>query len=187
MNAEMKQNRSPSRHSAKAHEEDAREAALSILENHWAKQDGIINFPVDPVAIARRVGLEVLISELKDDISGILIKRAETDTPRIYLNSKAEEQKQRYTCAHQLGRYIHNGQALAEKNSFAFVDQTSVHKKVPERTSDLWPSQFASELLMPAAAVRTLWAQGQSMPRIAKVLGVTQATARIRVANLGLS
>ena len=185
MNSGAQKDRSFAEPESEESAQDPREAAIAVLEHHWAMDNGKINFPVDPVAISRKLGIDVLLSDLDNEVTGILVKRPNDTNSKIYLNSQEDERLQRYTCAYQLGRFVHGQETF--KDQFAFVDTDSIHGQPQKSGSQLWNARFASELLMPAAAVRALWAQGQSIQRISRVLGVTQKAVNNRLANLGLS
>src|SRR6476469_8769463 len=60
----------------------AEKAASELLEECW---DGTL--PIDPVRIAKSLGVEVLDAYLKPEVSGALVKKQGKD-PSILLNAK---------------------------------------------------------------------------------------------------
>ncbi|MEV8167355.1 ImmA/IrrE family metallo-endopeptidase [Microbacterium paraoxydans] len=162
-----------------------KQAALDILEKHWAGENGRVDFPVDPVAIAKRMGAKVLRAKLDDNVSGLLVKEPHDEAATIYLNSDDHERRQRFTCAHELGHLSRRGDARNER--IGYVDSRDLESRTGKNPEEVWANQFAAELLMPAAAVRALWAQGESASRLARVFGVSSAAAEIRLGSLGLA
>lgn len=109
--------------------------ALALLAN-W---DGIL--PVDPVAIANDCGLEVREEpELKElQLSGYL------DVPNhvILVNPFELYARQRFTIAHELGRYLFGHGSANGESERANVAMLEVQA-----------NQFAVELLMPVSSIR---------------------------------
>lgn len=163
----------------------ARQAALDILESHWAQDNGRVNFPVDPVAIAQRMGVRVLRARLDDEVSGLLVKEPRDEAASIYLNADDSERRQRFTCAHELGHLSRRGRTEGER--IGYVDSRDLESRTGTNPEEVWANRFAAELLMPAAAVRALWAKGESASRLARVFGVSAAAIEIRLESLGLA
>ena len=161
-----------------------RQVALDVLETYWAN-DGRVDFPVDPVAIAKSMGARVLRARLDEDVSGLLVKEPQDEAATIYLNSDDHEKRQRFTCAHELGHLSRRGSAANER--IGYVDSRDLESRTGSNPEEVWANQFAAELLMPAAAVRALWAQGESASRLARVFGVSPAAVDIRLSSLGLA
>lgn len=165
--------------------ESPRSAALSLLEEHWTDDDGKVNFPVDPVVIAQRLGTQVIRAKLEADVSGLLVKEPDEPAARIYLNGEDNEGRQRFTCAHELGHLARRGASREQR--IGYVDSRDTLSSTGTDPEEVWANQFAAELLMPAVAVRTLWSQGQSVPKLARVFGVSQRAVEVRLASLRLS
>jgi len=75
-------------------------AAVELLDECW---DG--SLPIDPVRIAKSLGVKVLDTYLKQNVSGALVKKQGED-PSIVLNAEDSTTRKRFTCAHELGHYI---------------------------------------------------------------------------------
>src|SRR3954469_4734973 len=86
---------------------EAENDAWELLEKAWL-QDGTSrpHLPVDPFAIARKLGIQVFIDYgLPGEVSGMLRKRSGYQDPEILLNANDSRNRQRFTCAHELGHY----------------------------------------------------------------------------------
>ncbi|WP_223587490.1 ImmA/IrrE family metallo-endopeptidase [Microbacterium sp. OVT16B] len=131
------------------------------------------------------MGANVLRATLDDDVSGLLVKEPSDEAATIYLNSDDHERRQRFTCAHELGHLSRRGSIPGER--LGYVDSRDLESRTGKNPEEVWANQFAAELLMPAAAVRALWAQGESPSKLARVFGVSPAALEVRLSNLGLS
>jgi Zn-dependent peptidase ImmA (M78 family) len=158
----------------------AEKDALELLEEAW---DG--ELPVDPVRIAKKLGLEVLDAPLKQDASGALVKREKETDPTIFLNAKDSRTRKRFTCAHELGHYILRSKEPTPQYEYVdYRDQTSSTGTIEE---ERYANSFAASLLMPEVAVRALREEGLSQLRLAKKFGVSPEAMAIRLDNLRLS
>lgn len=92
---------------------EAGQAAQELLEECW---DG--SLPIDPVRIAKALGIQVFNASLKDEVSGALVKKEGKD-PAIYLNREDSRNRKRFTCAHELGHFIRRSD---EHEQFEYVD-----------------------------------------------------------------
>ena len=130
------------------------EAAAQVLSKFWG--DG--GFPVDPVLIARSMGLDVIVDDLAPNISGGLVKESDFD-PVIVLAERDHPNRQRFTCAHEIGHYVvrtSGGRASAEKYNYS--DSRGVLATGGTDNVEIYANQFAAALLMPEDEVRHLLA-----------------------------
>lgn len=115
----------------------------------------IQNVPVPVDKIARAIGAQVVFSPLDDELSGMVLVKA--DRTLIGVNSLHHPNRQRFTIAHEIGH-------LDLHRSF-IIDQIHVDKKFtvlmrdPNSTTgtdrlEIEANRFAAELLMPEWAVR---------------------------------
>lgn len=162
-----------------------RQAALDVLEQYWANDDGKVDFPVDPVSIAQRMNTSVMTAKLDEDVSGLLVKEPDAERATIYLNAGDSERAQRFTCAHELGHLSRRG--IANGDRIGYVDSRDLESRTGRNPEEVWANQFAAELLMPSAAVQAIWAQGESPAHLARVFGVSQSAIDIRLGTLGLA
>jgi hypothetical protein len=73
---------------------DPKEQAEKILWEYW--QEDV--FPVDPVKIARSLGMKVTLTNLNGGVSGVIYKD-KGDKPVICLNRTEGYLRLRFTCA----------------------------------------------------------------------------------------
>lgn len=157
----------------------AEKAASELLEECW---DG--RLPIDPVRIAKSLGVEVLGTDLKPDVSGALVKKQGKD-PSILLNAEDSKNRKRFTCAHELGHYIRR--AGRPEQQYEYVDYRDARSSTGTDEEERYANSFAASLLMPEIAVKALKDQDMAAFRMAKIFGVSPESMRYRLDNLGLS
>lgn len=123
----------------------ARQEAAAVLDRYWRP----LLLPVDPVSVARGLGLSVFSAELGEDVWGMLVGgSAGCD---IYLDRDQPRTRYRFSCAHELGHFIDRGAELAPGR--AFVDKRS--DSGVGRADEVFANEFAGSLLMPEADFRS--------------------------------
>ncbi|MCL6450063.1 MAG: ImmA/IrrE family metallo-endopeptidase [Acetobacteraceae bacterium] len=129
--------------------------------------------PVDVVGLAACYGLDVEWLRLSDQVAGLLLREG----PRylVVVNSRAPQGRQRFTVAHELGHFF-----LHSRDQRYFLCTYGLQGRF-EREAD----RFASELLMPAAAVRRL-AAAMRVEELLSYFGVSREAMAIRLKELGL-
>jgi Zn-dependent peptidase ImmA (M78 family) len=157
---------------------DAGLAATELLEECW---DGTL--PVDPVHVARTMGVKVLDASLDDDVSGALVKKEGAD-PSILLNAGDSRNRRRFTCAHELGHFIRR---TDEPHKYEYVDYRDQRSSTGTDEEEMFANSFAANLLMPEPLVKTFHEQELPDFRMAKKFGVSQEAMQFRLKNLGLS
>jgi Zn-dependent peptidase ImmA (M78 family) len=142
-----------------------------------------VDVPVDPVAIARELGLEVFEVDLGDpDLSGMLLKERTAALPRIYLNEGQHPNRQRFTCAHEIGHYVKHT-VDGDNDAFEYVDRRSHLSSKGTDPDERWANAFAAALLMPAEYVISNFEHlGQT--GMARRLGVSLEAMGHRINNL---
>lgn len=124
--------------------------ARGLLETLWRDEGGRLPVPVDPIVIARRLGIEVFeVSFGDDDVSGALEKRVGGE-PRIYLNEQNHPHRQRFTCAHECGHYVKRSLDGTASGAFEYLDLRSHLSSRGTDPEERWANAFAAALLMPA-------------------------------------
>jgi Zn-dependent peptidase ImmA (M78 family) len=158
----------------------AEKDAIELLEETW---DG--ELPVDPVRIAKELGVEVLGVSFKKDVSGALVKKEGETDPTILLNKEDGRTRKRFTCAHELGHYILR--SAEPRPRYEYVDYRDQSSSTGTIEEERYANSFAASLLMPEPAVRAL--HGRDLPafRLAKRFGVSPEAMANRLDNLGLS
>ena len=141
-------------------------------------------FPVDPVAIARRLGVDVRQAPLSANVSGALVKKLGQD-PTILLNAEDHPNRQRFTCAHELGHFVSRENAPDE---YEYVDlRDTIFSAAGTKPDEVFANQFAASLLMPEREVGRLKKEGYSPTQMALYFGVSQDAMHFRLTNLKIS
>jgi Zn-dependent peptidase ImmA (M78 family) len=122
----------------------ARADADNVLASYWSTDA----YPVDPVSIARALGLSVFSAQLADDVFGMVVGSAAGVD--IYLDKDQPPARFRFSCAHEIGHYVLRSAELAEGK--AFVDKRSDSGR--GALDEVYANEFAGSLLMPEAALR---------------------------------
>jgi hypothetical protein len=158
--------------SASAH---PRNEAEKVLSAFWTER----RLPVDPVAIARAMGLEVKQGELPPELSGALVKRAGADAV-ILLAQDDHPNRKRFTCAHELGHFVrYAANASIERLDFRGPLAASGLDK-----EEVFANQFAANLLMPAAELRAAIQRQQAVWQLSHLFGVSGEAMGYRLEDL---
>lgn len=162
---------------------DPEQDAGQVLEQAWRPLDDPGALPVDPVRIARSLGMEVYAAVLPSGESGMLVGAPDTD-PVIYINERDGAPRQRFTCAHEIGHYV--GRVGAGDTSFRFRDKRDQLSSEGTDPDEVYANRFAAALLMPAPAVGREHAKTRNPALLASRFGVSAAAMTIRLEVLGL-
>lgn len=162
----------------------AEREAYQLLLEAWHPDDDGFEIPVDPFHIARRLGLRVFAAKLDSDVSGMLIKEPGRD-PVIYVNGNDTENRQRFSCAHELGHYILRASSNSD-DAFGYIDRRGEEAPRGTNPAEIYANQFAAELLMPQENVRRL-APSMSDASLAVKFNVSVGAMKYRLENLGIS
>lgn len=162
---------------------DPEQDASALLEAVWAEDDDDILLPVDPVRIARELGIKVLMNTLPTNVSGALRKQPKSD-PVILLSDTDSRNRQRFTCAHELGHYLLRSKG--DDESFSYIDYRDERSSSGYSAEERYANQFAAGLLMPSARVRRHHKR-LGVPELAHKFGVSLEAMRYRLQNLGLA
>lgn len=150
--------------------EMARQDAADVLLKYWMPN----SLPVDPVHIARQLGLSVFSAELGDDVWGMLAgSSGGTD---IYVDRDQPPNRFRFSCAHELGHFIDRGAELTSEN--AFVDKRSDANA--GRADEVYANEFAGSLLMPEIELRKAIMSGDDDFDLAERFQVSLEAVRYR-------
>ena len=150
----------------------ARREAAEVLENYW---DGTV--PVDPIAIARRMGVESYYGDLGGNVSGKLEMRDGKAT--IFVDDDYPR-RARFTVAHELGHYVdHRHDLDADVTRTDLRDGTS-------NPEEFGVNEFAGALLMPEDEFRRDVQTGWGDRALAHLYQVSPAAVRVRKQTLGL-
>lgn len=157
----------------------ARDNADSVLDTYW---DG--KLPVDPVRIAKDMGVDVYTAQLGNDVYG-MISGKPTETT-IFLDIDQAPVKMRFTCAHELGHYVERSSRLVDDDAaeFAQIDRRSDQDH--GKPIEVFANEFAGSLLMPAKDVRRFSSQGMSVYEMASQFYVSVQAMSLRKYHLGI-
>lgn len=157
---------------------EAENAARKLLaDTGWGTR-----VPVDPARIARSLGLSVVTAHLPQSVSGALVKEPGRD-PSILLSAEDGQNRQRFTCAHELGHWVKRSEQL---NAYEYVDYRNPTSSTGTDPDERFANAFASALLMPEDAVRAMHRRKSSDIEMSLHFGVSREALRIRLDTLGL-
>ncbi|MFI6432487.1 ImmA/IrrE family metallo-endopeptidase [Rhodococcus oryzae] len=153
----------------------ARRDADAVLSLHWEDQA----MPVDPVTIARDVGISVFSAQLGDDVFGMLVgSSAGAD---MYLDKDQPPARFRFTCAHEIGHYVDQTSKLSPEE--AYVDKRSDDSR--GEPAEVYANEFAGSLLMPVSELKACVDTGMSDFEMAAHFDVSLQALRYRRSLLG--
>lgn len=155
----------------------AQGAARTVFIVVWNRD----HFPVDPVYIAKKLGAQVVVARLPDEVYGALMKEKGSD-PIIYLEETDSEQRQRFTCAHELG-HLYSRIGDEEYETIDLRDEWLS----PSATNveEIFANQFAANLLMPEDEIRAQ--VHHSKAKLLSHFGVSGEAMKWRLKNLDIS
>lgn len=153
----------------------ASEEAQRVLSEYWGD-----SVPVDPARVAHKMGIEVSNAYLDPDVSGAIEKR-DGHPAHIYLNASDHQNRQRFTCAHEIGHFVKHGDG-----DFEYVDYRDGTASMGVDEEERFANAFAAALLMPEREVRRLRNLGMHENDMATSFGVSEAAMVNRLKNLGL-
>jgi Zn-dependent peptidase ImmA (M78 family) len=156
---------------------EAAEEATRLLQASWP-----FGIPVDPVSIARAVGVRVVTAPLDENTMGALVKTRGQD-PTIMINEADGDHRQRFTCAHELGHWVRRSE---ETDEYSTVDLRSGLSAVGDDPEEIFANEFAACLLMPEKEFRIQHTLGRNDILLSIKFMVSREAAQFRLKNLGL-
>jgi Zn-dependent peptidase ImmA (M78 family) len=159
---------------------EAKAAADALLEQSWDSD----KYPVDPFKIASSLGISSDIMNIPEDVSGILRKKP-GQRPSIYIDSKDNWRRQRFTCAHELGHIARRHGMDDDVDDFGYVDRRTDLSSEGTDPSEVFANTFAANLLMPSSAVESLADLGMPTRDLATFFGVSIISMEYRLKALG--
>jgi Zn-dependent peptidase ImmA (M78 family) len=155
--------------------------AAKIIQKYWPAEE----FPVDPVTIAEQLNINVMDTELPENVSGALFKDPGQD-PVITLHYSDSNARKRFTCAHEIGRYIARLEDCTSQDSFEFVDYRHSDSSRGDSAPEVFANQFAADLLMPRPEITKLVEKGLDVIELAQYFGVSHRAITVRLQSLKL-
>ena len=162
-------------------EDAARDAARLLAETWGTTPDETI--PIDPIRIARRLGIRVFNSELEPSVSAGIVKEPGQD-PRILLNREDSANRRRFSCAHELGHFVRRRE---NPDQYEYVDYRDALSSSGVDPEEIYANEFAACLLMPEAEVRRLQRKGFTDLTMALRFDVSREAMQWRLRNLRLA
>lgn len=135
--------------------------------------------PVDPIAIARRSGVNVVYAPLDEETLGAFLKRP-NEVPTILINERDHENRKRFTCAHELGHY---NRRKGEEGEFHTIDLRSPLSSTGSDPEEIYANEFAASLLMPADDLKIFLQFGLSDEELADRFKVSREAMEYRIVN----
>jgi Zn-dependent peptidase ImmA (M78 family) len=145
----------------------------------------ITGMPVDPIRIARALGIKVWTSDLEPNVAGVLVKK-QGDAPEIYINAADHPNRQRFTVAHEVGHFFERALKGKADEPLDFVDYRDDLSSRGTDPAEMYANGFAAALLMPEACVREYRGQGLDADSLASKLEVSPEAMQHRLRNLDL-
>lgn len=168
----------------------AEDDARSILRAAWAVEDGgAVRLPVDPFSIAQSLGIRAYSANLDGGISGMLVKRPGEDA-EIYVHAVDSANRQRFTCAHELGHYVKR--SAQGDTAWEYVERRDLLTSQGTDPDEIYANQFAAALLMPREALEARFRELEnpsltSAAALAVEFGVSVDAMQYRLKNLRLA
>jgi Zn-dependent peptidase ImmA (M78 family) len=147
---------------------------------------GMTDIPVDPIKVARALGIKVWTSDLEPNVAGVLVKKRQGEPPEIYVNAADHVNRQRFTTAHEVGHFFERARKGDADEPVSFVDYRDDLSAQGTNPSEMYANGFAAALLMPAARVREHWEHDRDATILASRFQVSPEAMRHRLHNLGL-
>jgi hypothetical protein len=159
--------------------------AWELLQRVWMTEGRFrIKLPVDPAVISNRLGIKVFDDdELPPEVAGVLRKGAGYEDPKILLNPRDGDQRQRFTCALALGRFSHNIESRREEAWNVVAGRAAISAQ-PSDPEESFAVDFALELLMPREALRE-FVHVRSIAALAEIFGVPGDVMSFRMGQIG--
>jgi Zn-dependent peptidase ImmA (M78 family) len=156
--------------------------ATNLIKRVWPGGSG--NLPIDPVYIAQKLGIRVYTANLDEGVAGLLVKGAGQD-PEIYLSREDSQNRQRFTCAHELGHYV--SRSTDDTRSWAYIDRRDELASRGTNKDEIYANDFAASLLMPRTEVLRLHAAGLNPASLAVTFKVSLEAINNRLSKLRLA
>lgn len=134
--------------------------------------------PVKVGSLANALGIQVLISELPDGVSGKLYKDPENKGSWIIkVNRHEHKNRQRFTIAHEIAHFVLHRDEIGD----GLTDDTFYRSGLSERRE--WEAnKLAADILMPWPLIRAEMALEKKTPtELAQKFGVSEAAMHIRL------
>ncbi len=167
--------------------EAERDAARLLEASWWVNEARDLPLPVEPMELAKALGLEVELAFLAADESGkIVIPGNDEDTAVVTLNAFDHPNRQRFTCAHEIGHYLRRQRTATRGRTL--VDYRDTLAGLGTDPEEIYANQFAAALLMPGRLVQRFYLVDRESPeQLAFRFGTSVQAMNVRLRNLRLT
>ena len=168
-------------HSSRPSASDRAFEEINSLEDLRAfmHREGLVKAPIDVVKVAERLGIEVRLEAMDDDMSGYLESRGQRWV--IGVNQYHHQVRQRFTVAHELAHF-----ALHRRTQREFRDETFARRSDSRNPMEREADNIAADLLMPKESVSSAVNRGiRSLNELAEMFSVSAIAMKYRLRNLG--
>jgi Zn-dependent peptidase ImmA (M78 family) len=155
--------------------------ARQILATVWGTDSDQVVLPVNPFIIAARLGVKAYSANLDPNVSGMLVKKRGED-PEIYVHASDSPNRQRFTCAHELGHYVKR--SATGDPEWEYVEHRDLLTSQGSDPEEIYANRFAASLLMPSEKVKEM-RQTLNTAALAYEFGVSAEAMHYRLVNLG--
>lgn len=161
--------------------EQVAERALNVFH-----AGGLYSYPIDPVTIARSLGINVYTGDYENNVSGMIARMEHHGDINMFINRRDAAVRQRFTTAHELGHYF----AILQDPTYdegPFIHKRDELSACGTDVDEIFANQFAAALLMPAREVKELHAIGMDEFDLASRFHVSHSSMAHRLKNLALA
>lgn len=145
-----------------------------IVAANWARRCYGGEFPQSPMRIAKNMGIAVTYGSLPANRPGYLLTVG-NNRRAILLSRDNSYERQRWTCAHELGHYVMH----------RYMGEYFAHTPGDKSPAEKEANKFAAQLLMPEGVVRSVAAK-LSFGGLAAYFGVSLQAMHVRLTELGV-
>ena len=161
--------------------------ARKVLADH-----NLLHIPVDPIEVARALGVKVVSAKFSDnEVSGLITKAQNQQS--IYLNAKDTTVRQRFTIAHELGHLLlHMQDVDVAEITDSKINFRPAETLTPElswtdaRRQEWEANMFAAALLMDETLLREAAKNKLPVNELAFNFQVSVQAMEIRLTSLGI-
>ncbi len=162
--------------------QEAEAEAARLLDTSWWSLGR--DLPIDPSYLARQLGIAVRFEPLPLDESGNIVIAPDVE-PVITLNANDHPNRQRFTCAHEIGHYRRRKMEAVTQR---FVDNRDTLAGLGTDVDEIFANQFAAALLMPARRVQEFFQlKNLRADEMGILFGTSAQAIEIRLRNLRLT
>ncbi|ASQ30232.1 DUF955 domain protein [Campylobacter avium LMG 24591] len=134
-------------------------------------------FPIDPILIAKAMGLKVFTASLPRDVSGEIFYKEK----KIFIEQTDYITRQVFSVAHELGHYILHNDGTSHISKRDTTSSQGIDIK------EIEANFFAANLLMPQDEVLRLTGLKFTLDSMASYFNVSPLAMQYRLEKLGIS